>query len=259
MRERMLILGALGIALSFPAVPILNGSPVQTGSQAQAPAKPDSQAPSEPAPKTDSKTDPDSYPRIVSKSKSKTLPKSKAKTTPKPGSKTSAKSKGKSAAKDAEPKGSLSMSPAVVCRSIDGYEQYEPLPGAAQTSEEKLLVYLRPLGFKTERTGDTFEAHLVPDFQIRKRGEKPILLQKKKYVDYHPTAAEPPRLIYLKSVISLKGLAPGDYDLSIILHDEIAKEAPATQVVKFRVIPPADPRGKTDDSGEKAKKPAGEP
>lgn len=238
MRERMLILGALGLALSFPAVPVLNGSSAWSANQDQDQAKSDDKAPSKPAPKSDSHTDRDADPRIV--------PRSRSKPSSQPDSKTTSRSKDKSPAKPAAKKGTLSMSPAVVCRSIDGYEQYEPLPDAAQTSEEKLLVYLRPLGFKTRRAGDLFEAHLFPDFEIRKRGEKRILLQKKKYMEYHPTTEEPPRYIYLKSVISLKGLAPGNYDLSIILHDEIAKEDPATQVVKFRVIPAADPREKTD-------------
>src|SRR5690348_16508282 len=39
--------------------------------------------------------------------------------------------------------GGLRMSRAVVCRTINGYEDYEPLPDAAQTSEEKLLIYFR--------------------------------------------------------------------------------------------------------------------
>ena len=43
-------------------------------------------------------------------------------------------------------------------------------------------------------------------------------------------------LIFLRNTISLKGLKPGDYELIIILHDEIAKGPPATQAVKFRVI-----------------------
>ena len=34
--------------------------------------------------------------------------------------------------------------------AIDGYEDYKPLPGAAQTSDEKLLVYYRPLRYKSE-------------------------------------------------------------------------------------------------------------
>jgi hypothetical protein len=139
------------------------------------------------------------------------------------------------------------MSPGVVCRSIDGYEEYEPLPGAAQTSEEKLLVYVRPFGYKTELKDGAYEAHLVPDFEIRKRGEKKILRQKKKIYEYKPRTPEPPQFIYLKYVISLKGLRPGDYDLTMILHDEIGGGDPATQVVKFRIIPPVDPASDTGD------------
>ena len=117
---------------------------------------------------------------------------------------------------------SLRMSPGIVCRWINGYEDYEPLPGAAQTSDEKLLVYLRPLGYMTEMVDGKYQAHLSPDFEIRKRGEKKILLQKRRMYEYKPRTPQPPRLVYLKNVISVKGLAPGDYDLTIILHDEIA-------------------------------------
>ena len=133
------------------------------------------------------------------------------------------------------------MTPGIVCRSIDGYEDYEVLPKAAQTSDEKLLVYFRPLGFQSERIDGGYEAHLVPDFQIRKRGEKAILLQKQKMYAFKPRGDQPLRNLYMKNTISLKGLAPGDYDLTLILHDEIAKGTPATQVIKFRVIPPIDP------------------
>jgi hypothetical protein len=147
-----------------------------------------------------------------------------------------------SAARPTEPTTRLRMSPGIVCKSIDGYENYERLPGAAQTSDEKLLVYVRPLGFETELVDGEYQAHLVPDIQIRKRGEKAILRQKKKAFEYKPRSRERPRLIYLKNVISLKDLPPGEYDLNIILHDEVAKGPPATQVVRFRIIPAADPR-----------------
>jgi len=153
-----------------------------------------------------------------------------------------------SAEKPAERSTSLRMSPGVVCRSIDGYEDYQPLPGAAQTSEEKLLVYLRPLGYKTEMVDGEYQAHLVPDFEIRKRGEKKILRQKQKMYEYKPRSPQPPRLIYLKNVISLKGLPPGDYDLTVILHDEIADGSSATQVIKFQIIPPDDPSKKEEAS-----------
>ena len=146
----------------------------------------------------------------------------------------------------------LHMTPGIVCSAIDGYEKYKVLPRAAQTSDEKLLVYFRPLGFQTEKVEGGDQAHLFAGFQIRKRGQKEVLLQKLKMYEYKPKSEQPPRLVYMKNAISLKGLAPGDYDLTMILTDEIAKGSPARQVVKFRIIPADDPQkdqkaSKSDD------------
>jgi hypothetical protein len=149
--------------------------------------------------------------------------------------------------------GALRMSPAVVCRSIDGYEAYEELPDAALTADEKLLLYFRPLGHKIDLADGYYRCHLIQDAQIRKRGQKAIVQQKLKLLEYKPKSRQPPRYIYLRDSISLKGLAPGEYDLTVILHDELAKGPPATQVVKFRVIPAQDPR-----KAEKKASPAGD-
>lgn len=139
--------------------------------------------------------------------------------------------------------GGLRMSRAVVCKSIDGYENYKPLPGAAQTSEEKLLVYFRPLRYKIDYVDGFYRAHLVQDNEIRRRGRREIVRYKKKVVEYDPKSKEPLGPIYIRNTISLKGLEPGDYDLTIILRDELDKSAPPTrQLVKFKVIPPHDSR-----------------
>ncbi len=138
--------------------------------------------------------------------------------------------------------GGLRMSRAVVCSTIDGYENYKPLPGATQTSEEKLLVYYRPLRYKVESVGDMYHAHLTQDAEIRKKGSKGVVRQKQKLLNYNPKTKDPPRQIYLRNTISLKGLAPGDYELTIILHDELDKASPPSrQVVKFTIVPPDDP------------------
>ncbi len=63
-----------------------------------------------------------------------------------------------------------------------------------------------------------------------------------KMYEFKPKSDWPEPRVYMKNVISLKGLGPGDYELTIILHDEIAKGPPATQVIRFRVIPPIDVR-----------------
>ena len=151
----------------------------------------------------------------------------------------------------------LRMSEGIVCDTINGYDDYEPLPGAALTSDEKLLVYYRPLDFHTSFDNGSYQAHLTQDVQVRKRGAKKVLWQKLKMVEYlTPKQDLPPSHLYMRNTISLKGLEPGEYDLIIILHDENNEGRTATQIVKFRVIPAADPRKeeKAKDTGEKKEK-----
>jgi hypothetical protein len=141
----------------------------------------------------------------------------------------------------------LTMSQAVACSTIDGYEQFESLPGAALTSDEKLLVYYRPLHYRTEHSGSTYRIHLTQDGQIRHRGEKAVLLFKANMVDYDWKSKERDNPVYIRNTFSLKGLKPGEYDYDIILHDVLAPDEPtAKQTVEFRVVPPG-PR----DEGKK--------
>jgi hypothetical protein len=138
--------------------------------------------------------------------------------------------------------GPLAMTRAVACKSIEGYEDYEALPRGELTAEEKLLVYYRPLKYKIVRTSKDYTAHLTQDGQIRRKGEKTVLLRKKNLLDYEAKKAEPLGEIYLRNSFSLKGLAPGDYEYDIILRDENNPGPPVTQSVKFRVIPPILPK-----------------
>ena len=137
---------------------------------------------------------------------------------------------------EADEKEPLSKSPAVACKAIDGYEDFEPLPDATLTSDEKLLVYYRPAGFQTEQVGDEFRAHFVQDAQIRRRGEKTVLKSKKKLLDYEFKSDSAPALVYLRNTISLKGMKPGKYELDIILHDKIGGGTPATQALPFEIV-----------------------
>jgi hypothetical protein len=145
---------------------------------------------------------------------------------------------------------SLAMSPAIACKSIEGYEDFEPLPDAALTSDEKLLVYYRPTGFRTEPVGDKFRAHFVQDARIRRRGQKAVLKSRMKLLEYEVKSDIPPDLIYLRNTISLKGLKPGHYELDIILHDKIGGGSPATQVLAFQVVaaPQAPPSPSPDET-----------
>ncbi len=133
------------------------------------------------------------------------------------------------------------MSKAVICSSIDGYERFKLLPGAAQTAEEKLLVYYRPLYYKTIQEDDFYVAHLTQEGQIRRKGEKTVLLSKKNLLDYEAKSRQPLGPISLRNSVSLKGLAPGEYEYDIILRDEFEPGPPIIQSVRFRVIAPVPP------------------
>ncbi len=131
----------------------------------------------------------------------------------------------------------LAITGGVVCKSITGYESYVELPDAALTSEDKLLVYYRPVDYKIERTKTGgYRAHFIQDGRIRKRGQKAVVWTKDQVLDYEARKPEPLGPIYLSNTIILKNLKPGDYDLEIILRDTVAEQT-ATQILRFQIVP----------------------
>jgi hypothetical protein len=137
--------------------------------------------------------------------------------------------------------GSFGMTEPVACKEIRDFEDYVPLKEAVMTADEKLLVYYMPRHYKTSRVGENFQAHLVQDGRIRRRGEKTVLWSKARITDYKVRTEHPPRQIYIRNTISLKNLKPGDYEFDIILRDEVGQSAPATRSLPFKVIPSPSP------------------
>jgi hypothetical protein len=153
----------------------------------------------------------------------------------------------------------LDMSKAVACKRVDAYEKFVPLPNASLTSDEKLQVYYRPLDYKVEpvekpKPGSRYRARFSQDARIRKKGDKTVLMKKDKILEYDPSFDDPTERIYLVNNVGLKGLPPGDYELDIVLRDELAKGSSATQTLAFTIIPlpridppkteePAEPEG----------------
>ena len=136
------------------------------------------------------------------------------------------------------------MTKAVACKSIEGHSRTTRCSLRGElTAEEKLLVYYRPLNYKIVRQGKDYTAHLTQDGQIRRKGEKKVLLRKKNLLDYEAKKAEPLGEIYLRNTFALKGLAPGEYEYDIILRDENNPGPPSPSPLKFRVIPPSPAEG----------------
>ena len=141
--------------------------------------------------------------------------------------------------------GTFAISPPVICSQIAGYEDYEKRPNSILTKDEKLLLYFRPRHFKTEKQGKKYQASFSEDLRIRKRGQTFLLFKKDKFAEFKHSANERPEVFFLRTSISLKTLKPGDYELDIILHDEVSKSAPAKRTISFKIVdssykPPED-------------------
>lgn len=131
----------------------------------------------------------------------------------------------------------LTMSRGVVCGKIHGFAKIEPLPEPKLTPDDKLTIYYEPSGFKTEEAGDGYRAMLVQDGKIRKKGRKEPIWSKEKMFEYEAKSETPPKFIYMRVDVMIKGLTPGDYEFDFVLHDGLAKAArPATQSVSFTVV-----------------------
>jgi hypothetical protein len=156
-------------------------------------------------------------------------------------------------------KPTLDMSKPVACQRIDGYEKYELLPDASLTSEDKLQVYYRPLGYKVEtvekpKPGYRFRAKFSQDGRIRKKGEKTVLMKKDKILEYEANFDDPTQRIYLINNVGLKGLAPGEYEYDLILRDEQSEGSTVTQSIAFTIlpVPKLDPAPKAEGPAEPA-------
>jgi hypothetical protein len=134
----------------------------------------------------------------------------------------------------------LTMTKPVLCLKVHGFASFEPLPAATLTADDKMMVYYEPSGYKIERTKDGYRASFAQDGRIRKKGSKDPIWKKEKMIEYEPKSMTPPYRIFMRSDLSIKGLPPGDYELDLVLHDQLAKDASATRTVAFKVVPAPD-------------------
>ena len=156
----------------------------------------------------------------------------------------------------------MSMETAVVCKVIRGYGDFDPLPDASLTRDEKLLVYSEPTGYTIQPDKDKkgFKAHLTSDGRVRKKGRKEILFERKTLLDFtfnHPT---PHMVICLRTNVAIKSLGPGEYELDLIVKDALAVDRSTTRTVAFTVLPnkssDSKPETRPDESEKKAETPA---
>ncbi len=162
----------------------------------------------------------------------------------------------------------LAMSKAILCKRVNGYEDYVELPDATLTSADKLNIYFRPLNYRIEpvektETARRYRASFREDARLRRKGQKAVLMKKDNVLEYSPTFASADEKAYLYSNISLKGLDPGDYEIDLVLRDGLEEGASATQTIAFTIVPIAavepDPKSEGTPEPEKPVVPTSDP
>jgi hypothetical protein len=146
---------------------------------------------------------------------------------------------------------SLRMTPGVVCSKVEGFGRYVARERPEVDRNEKLLIYYQPIGHAYERRQSKYHVRMIEDVKIRPRGKKDVLWKKEKLGEFEKDFDDIPTNLYLYNTIAVKGLAPGEYDLVIELHDELSGHH-ASQIVAFRVV---DGGGQERDSGQEKPSP----
>ena len=135
-----------------------------------------------------------------------------------------------------EKKSTLQLSQPVACRKISGYEDYVVLEPVELTRDDKLLIYCKPTGHTYSESEGKYRAHLVEDLAIRRKGKQKPLWTRKKAIDFKAESDYPPLKLYLGTTVGLKGLDPGDYEVDLIVVDDLLDEPPVTATLEFKVI-----------------------
>lgn len=138
--------------------------------------------------------------------------------------------------------GSFGLSRPVACKEVRGYEDYDPLPDAALTHDEKLIIYFLPRHFKTERKGKKYRVHFTQQGRVKRRGQKAVLWSLPRTLEYEEEFDGPPRSVFLTNKLALKALPPGDYDYEIVLHDAVGGSSAATRTLPFTILLSPDPK-----------------
>lgn len=129
----------------------------------------------------------------------------------------------------------FSMSPAVICETVTGYEDYVPRPAPEVRLGEKLRIYYRVEGHTVDEKEGRFRIHLVQDAIVRRKGSKRAYMTKKNFTEFRYDDPEPPGEPYFENTLELRNAPPGEYELEVILWDKLSPDTKSRQLVPFRV------------------------
>ncbi len=134
-----------------------------------------------------------------------------------------------SESQEAEESGSRpDLTDPILCETIRRFRDFDKREEPLFVVGEKLQIYIEPFNYFIVRDQETkrYRAHLTIDLKLRIKGQESVYRSLNRVVDYETTTENPPTPLYLGAGVVLEGLRPGDFEVELILRDEIAPEKP---------------------------------
>ena len=123
----------------------------------------------------------------------------------------------------------LSVRAATLIEEASAYGSYVPRSSNVFAPDDKVKVYVEPVGYAHRRNGDTYEVELVGDFAL-KTATGQTLLAEKDFARFPLASRRPNREFYLSISYSYRNLKPGHYVIATTLRDLVGGKSASFEV-----------------------------
>lgn len=110
--------------------------------------------------------------------------------------------------------------PTFVARKASGYGIFDARPSNVFKQDEKMLVYVEPVGYEWSSADGIFRSNLSADVQIKSADGK-VLGGQEAFGRFNLASRTQNTEYFINLTYSFTGLAPGEYLVGTILHDKI--------------------------------------
>ena len=123
----------------------------------------------------------------------------------------------------------LSVRAVAIVEEASAYGSYVPRASNVFASDDKVKVYVEPVGYAYRRNGDIYEVELVGDFAL-KTATGQTLLAEKDFARFPLASRRPNRELYLSISYSYRSLKPGSYVIATTLRDLVGGKSAVFEV-----------------------------
>lgn len=134
---------------------------------------------------------------------------------------------------DLQNEGDLRVGTLVMCRSIQGYGQYVPIPAKRVKAGTEVFFYIEPENLFTNRHDNMYQVWFTQDMIVLSATDE-VLMEKRDALTFNYTTKSPVLDIFATNTLTLGPVPPGIYRYKVIVKDRL-RNAETTEILTFEV------------------------